>query len=143
MCLYFVLCPTKFIFSSRKLVSRSKKTQFTPCPCLLPVSNAIFIVHCYCLPCCPLPQSISTTSHCLATHDCCLCLTRGFGKKNVIFKMAPIPLRNVTNCSNMCQDDITKALLKKITRTYPLGASNIKVCFNSSTLMVAYMRPFF
>ena len=51
--------------------------------------------------------------------------SRGSGGKNVIFQIAPIPLLSVLICSTRCQYYILKVSLKKMTITYPLGASNI------------------
>jgi hypothetical protein len=53
--------------------------------------------------------------------------SRGSGGKNVFFQMARIPLLSVLICSTKCQYDVLKVSLKKMTRTYPLGVSNIEI----------------
>jgi hypothetical protein len=48
-------------------------------------------------------------------------------EKMCFFQMAPIPLLSILIWSTRCQYDVPKVLLKKMARTYPLGAANIEI----------------
>jgi hypothetical protein len=65
-------------------------------------------------------------------------------EKTWFFQMAPIPCLSVQSCSIRCQYDILKVLLKKMTRTYPLGAPNIEIFrTNKMPLFTCYFSYIF
>ena len=65
-------------------------------------------------------------------------------KNMIIFQMTTIPRLSVQSCSIRCQYDILKALLKKMTRTYPFGAPNIETFrTNKMLLFTCYLSYIF
>ncbi len=68
---------------------------------------------------------------------------RASGGKNVIFQMAPNPFLSILICSTRYQCDILKVFWKKLTRTYPLGASDIEIFHsNKSPILHAILSHF-
>ncbi len=64
-------------------------------------------------------------------------------EKMWFFQMAQIPLLSVLICPTRCQYDILKVSLKKMTSTYPLGASNIEIfCTDKNPILHAIASHF-
>jgi hypothetical protein len=53
----------------------------------------------------------------------------GPAKRMPFFQIVPKPFWSVLIYSTRCEYDILKVLLKKMTRTYPLGGSNMAIGF--------------